>query len=71
MAQSTRNQVPITKQREFYHVIPPLDEQRSLIRALDGIFDNGQRLQAIYHRKLAALDDLKQSLLHQAFSGML
>ena len=30
-----------------------------------------QRLESIYQRKLAALDDLKKSLLHQAFSGQL
>ncbi len=30
-----------------------------------------QRLATIYERKLAALDDLKKSLLHQAFSGEL
>lgn len=71
MRQSTRNQVPITKQREFFHVIPPLNEQRRIIGALDGLFANGKRLEAIYQQKLAALDDLKKSLLHQAFSGQL
>ena len=30
-----------------------------------------QRLATIFERKLAALDDLKNSLLHQAFSGKL
>ena len=30
-----------------------------------------QRLATIYGCKLAALDDLKKSLLHQAFSGEL
>jgi hypothetical protein len=30
-----------------------------------------ERLAIIYQRKLAALDDLKKSLLHQAFSGQL
>ena len=30
-----------------------------------------QRLATIYERKLAALDDLKKSLLHQAFTGQL
>lgn len=30
-----------------------------------------QRLEAIYRQKLTALDDLKKSLLHQAFSGQL
>ena len=71
MRQSTRNQVPITKQREFFHVIPPVDEQREIIRQLDGLFENGRRLASIYQRKLTALDELKKSLLHRAFSGQL
>ena len=71
MKQSTRNQVPITKQREFFHVIPPLDEQKKIIGALDGVWENGQRLASLYDRKLAALEALKKSLLHAAFSGRL
>jgi hypothetical protein len=30
-----------------------------------------QHLESFYQRKLAALDELKKSLLHQAFSGPL
>ena len=30
-----------------------------------------KRLATIYERKLAALDELKKSLLHQAFTGEL
>ena len=71
MGQSTRNQVPITKQREFFHVIPPLEEQKRIIVALDGLLENGQRLARLYERKLAALSALKKSLLHQAFTGEL
>lgn len=71
MRQSTRNQVPITKQREFWHVVPPLGEQKQIIGALDGLLENSQRLASIYRQKLAALDELKKSLLHQAFSGQL
>ncbi len=71
MKQSTRNQVPITKQREFYHVIPPIKEQRNLVMALDRLFDNSRHLTRIYEQKLSALDDLKKSLLHQAFTGNL
>ena len=71
MRQSTRNQVPITKQREFFHVIPPLEEQKRIIVALDGLLENGQRLARLYERKLAALEALKKSLLHQAFAGEL
>ena len=71
MKQSTRNQVPITKQREFFHVVPPIDEQNRMVSALDGLFDKGRELEVIYQQKLSALDDLKKSLLHQAFSGQL
>jgi type I restriction enzyme S subunit len=71
MRQSTRNQVPITKQREFYHVIPPIAEQERIIGALDSLFENSQRLTSLYERKLAALESLKKSLLHQAFTGKL
>lgn len=71
MGQSTRNQVPITKQREFFHVIPPINEQKGIVVTLNGLFENTKRLESLYQRKLAALDALKQSLLHQAFSGQL
>lgn len=71
MKQSTRNQVPITKQREFFHIIPPIEEQKRLIHALEGLFENTQQLTRIYEQKLAALAALKKSLLHQAFSGEL
>jgi type I restriction enzyme S subunit len=30
-----------------------------------------QRLESLYRQKLAALDELKKSLLHQAFNGQL
>ena len=71
MRQSTRNQVPITMQREFFHVIPPIDEQMQLVGALDGLFESSQRLATLYERKVTALDELKKSLLNQAFSGAL
>jgi type I restriction enzyme S subunit len=58
-------------QREFFHVIPPLEEQKRIVGALDGLFESGQRLATIYGRKLAALDELKKSLLNEAFSGKL
>jgi type I restriction enzyme S subunit len=69
MRQSTRNQVPITKQREFFHIIPPLEDQERIVGTLDGLLENSQRLTRLYERKLAALEELKKSLLHQAFNG--
>ncbi len=50
---------------------PALPEQQRMIGLFDKILNETQRLESIYHRKLAALDELKKSLLHQAFSGEL
>jgi len=50
---------------------PSVAMQRQLVATLDVLRDETQRLESLYQRKLAALDELKQSLLHQAFSGQL
>jgi type I restriction enzyme S subunit len=49
--------------------ICPIREQKRIVDALDEMADNSQRLESIYQQKLAALDELKKSLLHQAFTG--
>ena len=48
-----------------------LQEQRRIVTQLDALSEETQRLASIYTRKLASLDALKKSLLHQAFSGEL
>lgn len=48
-----------------------ISEQHGLLQSLQGIAAETQRLEAIYQQKLTALDDLKKSLLHQAFTGQL
>ncbi len=48
-----------------------LDIQKELVAKLDALTEETQRLESIYQRKLTALDALKKSLLHQAFSGHL
>lgn len=50
---------------------PPLVDQVKIVAALNTLRAETQRLESLYQRKLAALDALKQSLLHQAFSGQL
>lgn len=50
---------------------PELEEQNEIVKELDAFQADTQRLESLYTRKLAALDELKQSLLHQAFSGQL
>jgi type I restriction enzyme S subunit len=50
---------------------PTTGEQSAVAAALVDLAEDCHRLEASYTRKLAALDELKQSLLHQAFSGQL
>jgi type I restriction enzyme S subunit len=51
--------------------LPALTEQQEATARLDSIRDETQRLGSLYQRKLAALDELKKSLLDLAFSGQL
>ena len=51
--------------------LPPLPELCHAVAKFDALAAETQRLESLYQRKLAALDELKQSLLHQAFSGQL
>jgi type I restriction enzyme, S subunit len=51
--------------------LPSVQEQERIASTLDGLADETQRLIAVYERKLTALEELKKSLLHQAFSGQL
>ena len=48
-----------------------LKTQQIIVKKLDDLSTETQRLESIYQRKLDALEALKKSLLHQAFSGEL
>ena len=50
---------------------PAPSEQHRIANQLDTLVVEIERLESIYRQKLAALDELKKSLLHQAFSGQL
>lgn len=51
--------------------LPPLSEVPYLIANIDDIYAETQRLVSLYQKKLAALDELKRSLLHRAFNDEL
>jgi type I restriction enzyme S subunit len=71
MRQSTRNQVPITKQREFFHIIPPIELQKEIVIKLEQLLEKSQKLEVTYSRKINDLEELKKSVLQKAFSGEL
>ena len=50
---------------------PPVTEQKQIVAKLDTLSEETQRLEFLYQHKLAALAELKKSLLYQAFSGAL
>ncbi|MCX7199264.1 MAG: restriction endonuclease subunit S [Proteobacteria bacterium] len=51
--------------------LPPIERQAEIIDALDEAEEQVQMLETNYQRRSAALDELKKSLLHQAFNGAL
>jgi type I restriction enzyme S subunit len=63
----------ITKQVVQEIPIPTfnLTEQQAIVKKLDGLVAETQRLETIYRQKLAALNELKQSILQKAFTGEL
>ena len=66
--------VPIVNKSKFNSVsvvLPSLPIQKSVVAQLSSLREETQRLARLYERKLAALEALKKSLLHQAFIGAL
>jgi type I restriction enzyme, S subunit len=50
---------------------PDLEMQARIVKLLDDLSEGVRSFEDVLTRKLAALDELKKSLLHQAFSGAL
>ena len=70
-AGSTRAYIGITRQLDLRIAVPPVDVQRRIAAKLQRTEEATKALEGIFLGKLAALEELKQSLLHQAFSGQL
>jgi type I restriction enzyme S subunit len=68
---TTRKRISRSSLGQIAVPIPPIEEQRRISAAVEDLSAGTERLASIYERKLAALDALKQSLLHQAFTGAL
>ncbi|MCL1471787.1 restriction endonuclease subunit S [Argonema antarcticum] len=50
---------------------PSLVEQKAIVANIDELVAETQRLETIYRQKIAALNELKQSILQKAFTGEL
>lgn len=51
--------------------LPSISEQKRIVAQLDNLHNKTQELEKVYTQKLVDLDELKQSVLQQAFSGKL
>jgi len=57
--------------KELEIELPSLEEQQRIVSTIDAVREETERLANLYERKLVALEALKKSLLHQAFTGQL
>lgn len=64
LTQKALNSIPIP-------IPTSIVERSDVVRRLEAVAAETKRLQAVYERKLTALDELKKSLLHLAFTGNL
>lgn len=68
---ATRQAITKAQIENFYILFPKLTEQRTIVRQLDALRAETQKLEAVYQKKLDDLEELKKSILKKAFSGEL
>ena len=56
---------------EFNFAFPSLQAQQTIIRQLDALRAETQKLEAVYQKKIVVLEVLKKSILQKAFAGEL
>jgi type I restriction enzyme, S subunit len=57
--------------KELQIVCPDMNSQDEIVKKLDALEEETQHFTHLYERKLANLEELKKTLLHQAFNGEL
>ncbi len=68
---TTVTHLPLEKAKELLLRMPEVGIQDAMVKQTMEFEGETQRLESLYRQKLAALEELKKSLLHQAFSGAL
>ena len=68
---STRAYIGITKQLKLTFIVPPLSEQKTIVKKLDVLSMETKKLENNYSRKLTDLDEFKKSILNKAFTQSL
>jgi len=68
---TTRDRISRSSLGQIEVPTPPLSDQERIVAELDVLSTETQELASIYQRKIDVLDVLKESLLHEAFTGKL
>lgn len=68
---ATVDTLTITKMKSLTLELPPITEQKKIVKILDEAAEHCASLQSIYEQKLLAVTELKQSLLQKGLSGEL
>jgi type I restriction enzyme S subunit len=68
---ATRQAITKAQIETFKIAIPPLKDQQTIVRQLDALRAETQKLEAVYQKKIADLEELKKSILQKAFAGEL
>jgi len=68
---ATRQAITKAQIEAFIIAIPSLLEQQTIVRQLDALRTETQKLEAVYQKKIADLEELKKSILQKAFAGEL
>jgi len=68
---ATVDRVAIREFPSFPVWVPPIAEQEHIVGECDVLRGETRCIESIYQRKLTALDELKRSLLQQAFNGQM
>jgi type I restriction enzyme S subunit len=63
--------VSLTALRNFVVPKVSLTDQQLIVQKLDAISTQTRQLESIYRRKIADLEEMRKSVLQQAFSGEL
>ncbi len=66
-----KNVASVKTLKEIDVPLPPASEQKYIIAKLDTLSAETRKLEVIYQQKLADLDELKKSVLREAFEGEL
>ncbi|MDD3190495.1 MAG: restriction endonuclease subunit S [Candidatus Pacebacteria bacterium] len=57
--------------RDFKISLPAFSEQKAIVKKLDALFEETKKLEEIYKKEIADLEELKKSVLQKAFRGEL